>query len=99
MNKIIAFGSIGFLILCSGCGKKEAAKPDLNNNSSGNPLTAPVDYLGAVNKAKKVAEKQIDTSSLKQSIQFFHANEDRFPTDLNELVTKHYLGALPKPPY
>ena len=41
-------------LLLPGCGKKEAAQPE--TSSSGNPVTAPVDYLGAVAKAKKMAE-------------------------------------------
>jgi hypothetical protein len=86
------------LVLLSGCGKKEAAAPAATNASSGNPLTAPVDYLGAVAKAKQVAEKQVDLASVNRSIQLFNAQEDRFPRDLNELVTKRYLPALPALP-
>ena len=86
--------AIGF-----GCGKKETPAPTTDNNSSGNPITAPVDYLGAVAKGKKVAEKQIDLVQLNQAIQMFQANEDRLPKDLDEVVAKHYLGAIPKAPY
>jgi hypothetical protein len=88
-------------LFLAGCGKKEEASkpPTTPPAASGNPVTAPVDYLGAVSKAKKLAEKQIDTAALTQHIQLFHAQEGRFPKDLNELVTKGYLSALPKPPY
>lgn len=93
-----------FLAVCAalavaGCSKQEPApaKP-ANSAASGNPLTAPVDYLGAVAKAKNVSEKVIDTTSLNRSIQLFYAQEDRFPKDLNELVSKHYLPALPSAP-
>ena len=85
-----------------GCGKKDAAPPVPSTNSStsgGNPLTAPVDYLGAVNQARKSAIKTIDTVSLTRQIELFHEQEDRFPKDLNELVTQHYLNSLPKAPY
>jgi hypothetical protein len=85
----------------SGCGKKEsqppAAKP--TKTTMGNPLTAPVDYLGAIGQAKRVAEKVADTAPLKQAIQMFHVSEDRLPKDLNELVKSGYLPALPKAPY
>ena len=74
-------------------------KVDLNNNSSGNPLTAPVDYLGAVAKAKKTAEKGAETAALNQQVQLFYAQEGRYPKDLNELVTMKYMPSLPKPPY
>ncbi|MEW6159175.1 MAG: hypothetical protein AB1813_17250 [Verrucomicrobiota bacterium] len=90
------------LLFFNGCGKKEeAAKtPEAEPNySSGNPVTAPVDYLGAVNQGKKRAEKTIDTVSLQQAIQVFQVEEDRYPKDLNELVTKGYLPRLPTPPY
>jgi hypothetical protein len=84
--------------------KAQAAKnstpaPATNTSSSaGNPLTAPVDYLGAVANAKRVALKTVDLASLTRSIQLFEAQEDRFPKDLNELVTMRYLPALPTPP-
>src|SRR5438477_4701050 len=86
----------------SGCGKKEAATTagaTNENYSSGNPVTAPVDYLGAVAKAKKTAENTIDAVNLNQAIQQFGAAEGRYPTDLNELVTEKYLPRLPEPPY
>jgi hypothetical protein len=89
-------------LMLFGCGqKKEAApaKPTNSTTSSGNPLTAPVDYLGAVGAAKKTAIKVIDTAYLSQQIQLFHEQEDRYPENLNELVTMHYLNALPAPPY
>jgi len=76
-----------------------AKKVDIDNNSSGNPVTAPVDYLGAVNKAKKSSIKAIDIASVKQAITMFKSEEERFPKDLNELVAKQYLSALPAPPY
>lgn len=87
-----------------GCGEKSAppkaaAKPDINNNSSGNPVTAPVDYLGAVAKAKKTALKATDVATLKKAIEAFKTEEDRYPKDLNELVGKQYIPALPAPPY
>ena len=83
----------------SGCSKKETAQVKTTNESaSGNPLTAPVDYLGAVAKAKKFSEKTVDTASINQAVQLFYAQEDRFPKDLNELVAKHYIGALPQAP-
>lgn len=97
-------------LLLAGCGKKDSTQTpgDTNqvstnqvstNQASGNPLTAPVDYLGALGQAKRVSEKVVDTAALNQTIQLFYAQEDRFPKDLNELVTMRYLSSLPKPPY
>ncbi len=85
-----------------GCGKKDAAPttaPATNQTVGPNALTAPVDYLGAVGQAKKHSEKVIDTASLNQTIALFNAQEERFPKDLNELVTMKYLPSVPKPPY
>lgn len=107
MNKSLSPLLVATLILV-GCSQEtktpdkaggSAPKVDINNNSSGSPVTAPVDYLGAVAKAKKTAEKGVDTAALNQQIQLFNAQEGRFPKDLNELVTMKYLPALPKPPY
>ena len=89
------------LLTSAGCRKSEdttSAKPTNQGSSSGNPLTAPVDYLGAVGQAKKYSEKAIDLAQLKNAIQQFNAMEERFPKDLNELVQQHYLPAVPVPP-
>ena len=87
------------LVLAAGCAKKEEpAAKNLTNNSSGNPLTAPVDYLGAVNKARKSAIKTLDQAGLNNAIQQFYVVEERFPKDLNELAQKKYIGAVPEPP-
>ncbi len=87
-------------LLAIGCGKKQktAEKNLLTNNGSGNPITAPADYLGAINQARKVAVKQIDLASLQNAISLFNGQEDRYPRDLNELVAKHYLQSIPELP-
>ncbi|HON06574.1 MAG TPA: hypothetical protein PLW02_00580 [Verrucomicrobiota bacterium] len=86
-------------ILC-GCGKKSDAesKSQQTNFSSGNPVTAPADYLGAVGKAKKYSDKTIDLVNIKKAIKDFEANEGRLPKDLTELVKGKYLPSIPKPP-
>ncbi len=87
-------------LFLAGCSKKQenAAAPKTNAVSTGNPLTAPVDYLGAVAKAKRFADKTVDKAALDRAIQLFYAQEDRFPKDLNELVAKHYIASLPTLP-
>jgi len=84
----------------TGCGQKNTENKNTTNTttSSGNPITAPVDYLGAAAKAKRVSEKTVDLASLRQAIQLFYAQEDRYPRDLQELVSEKYIGALPPPP-
>ena len=102
MKKVFAVLLLGGLAL-AGCGKKEASSSTASatneNYSSGNPITAPVDYLGAIAKAKKNSEKTIDTVSLNQAVQQFNVAEGRYPKDLNELVTEKYMPRLPEPPY
>jgi hypothetical protein len=91
---------VGFMAaVLLGCGKKEETGGATTNAAGGNPLTAPVDYLGAAAKAKRSSEKTIDTISLNQTIALFHATEGRFPRDLNELVTEKYLPKVPEAPY
>lgn len=86
-------------VVLSGCGGEDRSVPAATNAASGgNPLTAPADYLGAVAKAKSVADKTIDTAGISRAIQTFHAGEGRFPAALDELVREGYLPRLPEPP-
>jgi hypothetical protein len=89
------------IVLAAGlaaCGQKETAPSNSAAESSGNPLTAPVDYLGSISKAKQSMEARLDTVALRQAIQMFQAQEGRFPRDLNELVAKQYLRSVPPAP-
>lgn len=81
----------------AGCGEKSSTST--GDTRSDNPVTAPLDYLGAAGKAKQSAEKTLDTVSLNQAVQQFYAAEGRFPTELKELVTTGYLREIPTPPY
>jgi hypothetical protein len=90
MKRVLAVLSLCGLAL-AGCGK--SAEPGEN------PLTAPVDYLGAAAKAKQSSERVIDTVSLNQAVQLFHASEGRYPHDLRELVTQRYLPRIPDAPH
>jgi len=92
---------IAGLLCLAGCSRKEEGLETKATNaaaSSGNPLTAPVDYLGAVSKAQKMSVKAIDTAYITQAISLFNASEGRYPKDLNELVEEKYLPKL-DPPY
>jgi hypothetical protein len=87
--------------LAAGCGQKTEQPGTASTNaasSGGNPITAPVDYIGAVGKAQKHSVKVVDTVQVQQAIQQFHAGEDRYPKDLEELVKEGYLVAVPKLP-
>lgn len=94
--------ALAFLVACvllPGCGGDDQPSPAVTNSAaSGNPIMAPVDYLGAVGKAKSAAERTIDTAGISRAIQTFHAGEGRFPATLGELVSEGYLPRLPEPP-
>jgi len=89
--------------LLTGCGEKNSTKSATTTNAepnytTGNPVTAPVDYMGAVVDAKKHSEKVIDVAYVNQAIQLFQASEGRLPKDLAELVPG-YLGKIPQAPF
>jgi len=76
-----------------------ASSGSSGSSSGGSVVTAPVDYLGAVGRAKQLADKTIDVASINSAIQLFQTEHGRNPTDLNELVKEKYLPYVPKPPY
>lgn len=77
-----------------GCDNKP--KPKASNSSSGNPLSAPADYMGALNQAQKSAQKTAGTVGLDQALKTFFAEEGRFPKSLDELKSKGVT--IPEPP-
>lgn len=96
MKKSLAllFAAVCFCFV--GCKEKKTSAP--NNTSSGNPLTAPADYVGAVGQAYKSTQKNLAPLGLDQAIKTFYADQGRFPNDLNELVSKGTIGQVPPPP-
>jgi hypothetical protein len=84
-------------LLFAGCGNKDSSAP-ATNASSGNPITAPVDYLGAAAKAKNMADKTVSTLGINQAIQLYQAQEGELPKTLNDLVAKQYVPSIPPPP-
>ncbi len=86
--------------LLAGCGGKPAqpAPVATTNAPSGNPLTAPADYVGAIGRARKQAAKVVELVQVQQAIRQFQAAEDRYPKTLDELVKEGYLPALPRLP-
>jgi TolA-binding protein len=96
---LLGLGAAALLLGCGETAPPPAKKGETQSNSGGNPLTAPVDYLGAAAKAKQTGVKVADLASVRQAIQVFQQEEDRLPKDLGELTAKQYLPALPAPPY
>lgn len=96
--KAIALSLLAAGLLLSGCNKDTPGSTGQTNApSSGNPLTAPVDYLGAASKAKQSAGKTVLNAGLDQAIRLFYTETGRFPNDLKEL-TPQYLPHIPPPP-
>src|SRR5436190_16409148 len=72
--------SIIVALVLVGCGDNSSKPSQSGTNapvtnasaaSSGSVITAPVDYLGALAKAKQTAEKTVDTVSVDKAIQMF----------------------------
>jgi len=99
MKTLFCFSIIVGCALLAGCGDGGSGSGDATNTSSGNPLTAPVDYLGAVDQARQASIKTVDVATLTKAIQMFQVEEDRLPKDLDELVAKKYIAEIPKPPH
>jgi len=78
------------------CGKQP--DPDINENSSGNPATAPVDYLGAVNKGHKKATTDTALMQVNGALNLYKASNSRPPAFLNELISEGLLAELPALP-
>ena len=83
-------------LLGNACG--DGGKLDINENSSGNPVTAPVDYLGAVNKGRKKAIGEVGLMQVNSALNTFQASNSRPAKSLQELISEGYLGALPELP-
>jgi hypothetical protein len=62
------------------------------------PPTANNGYLGTLVKGQQKAVKTIDVTSLNEELTLFNVQEGRYPKDLNELVTQHYIPYLPQVP-
>ena len=96
MKAILSLSLLTSLLLV-GCGDG-GKKTDSATNESSSVITAPVDYLGAIDKGQQHAIKTVDTAALTQAIQLFQVQEDRLPKDLNELVELKYIAAIPQAP-
>ena len=86
-------------LVITGCGKKDTPPaPPPTPSANANPAPSQDGYLGTIVKAQQSAIKTIDVTSLNQEIMLFNAQEGRNPKDLDELVSTHYIGALPEAP-
>lgn len=106
--KGIALLGVVILTLFSGCEKKKPDAPPAptakatnaedRSGFTGNPLTAPAEYISAAGRAQVAADKAIDLAGIKQAVTMFQATEGRYPKDLNELVSSGTMRQLPTAP-
>jgi len=89
-------------LVLAGCGKNEKSSTTTTTvttvNNTPPPAPAGNGYLGTLVKAQQSAVKTVDLTSLNEEVQLFNVQEGRLPKDLNELVTKEYIGKLPAAP-
>lgn len=78
--------------------KSDTTAGSTNTASSGNPMNAPADYLGALAKGQQQAVKTVDTASIDRAIQMFNVEKGRNPKDLDELVQEKYMPKIPAAP-
>jgi len=81
--------------LCFFSGCKGGEK---SNSASGNPITAPADYVEGLGKGQKSMQKTLSTVGIDQAIQRFHVDQGRLPKDLDELVAKGAMSQIPPAP-
>ena len=84
-------------LVMSGCGKEQNSPPPAAAPAA-TPANAPAGYIGALARGQQVAVKTVDVTSLNEEVRLFNVQEGRNPKDLDELVAKQYIAALPHPP-
>ena len=104
-NWIFALAVSLALVACGESPKKDKSskenkmfKSESTTSEDDNPLLAPVNYVGALGKAKNVSEKKINLANIQNAINQFNAVEGRYPKSLGELVKEGYYAKLPAPP-
>lgn len=96
---LLLLGFLAFTPLVGCSDKTDPKEPAKSSTSGGNPITAPVDYLGAIAKAQKSTTSKLSTLGIQQGIQAYQAQEGHLPKSLDELVKAQVIGKLPDPPY
>lgn len=97
-KSLLWFSAVLLAAFAPGCGKGSSSAPnETNTTSSGNPITAPADYLGAVGQAQKRAGKVVSAVGIDQAIKMYQTAEGTLPPNLNALVPD-YLNSIPPAP-
>ena len=95
MKPNLALGALLGALL-AGCGEKPGTPA--KSDPATDPATAPADYLKSAAKSQKSAIKAVDTAALNKAIELFYVQEGRFPKDLDEVVEKKFIPAIPPAP-
>jgi PBP1b-binding outer membrane lipoprotein LpoB len=78
-----------FALLLGGCSDSCCPPESHSTNSpASNSMVA----------ASQAAVKTVDTTALNKAINLFQVSEGKFPADLDELVAKKFIPAIPLPP-
>jgi hypothetical protein len=97
-TSILALGAAAGLL--AACNDPTASPGDpAKTGTSGNPATAPADYLKSAADSQKRAVKTIDKAAINKALETFYVQEGRFPKDLYELVEKGFMKKIPEPPF
>lgn len=84
-------------VLLAGCGRPPTDGSE-SSRSTSNPAMAPLDYLSAQGQGKRHSENVVALAQVRKALQEFQVTENRWPTDLGELVRAGLLAAVPNMP-
>lgn len=99
LNRVILVTAISLFLSACGEGENSENGSGDTNQTSGNPITAPVDYLGAVANAKKSTEGKLAIAQLEQAVNYYKIENGSFPKSLDDLLSSDHLSRMPKVPY
>ena len=94
------FLPLGLMIGCDqpgGQSQQQQDPPRQESRESGNPVTAPADYVGAVLTAQQSASVRMAIVTVNEAVKGFQAFEGRLPRNLDE-VEPMIPGGLPDLP-
>jgi len=94
----LALVLLGVTLVITGCGNNSTPAPQTTNAAAPPPAPAGDNYGSVLANAQNRALDVVDTSSLKQAIQLFNAQEGRFPKSLDELVSSKLIAKIPPAP-
>ena len=96
MKRLVLFlAVISLAVGLAACGKKREPAPESPALTPGNAIEQ---YGGVMGKTYQKAKAMDMILPLKQLVDSFYVQEDRYPTSLQELVDRGYVKELPKPP-